>query len=393
MKRYLILFWRGFAGILALVAEWIAVILGMRDESKYGKLIRRVVGTCFATLMLLLTAAALWNFGQNICNPDWGGNDDMLSYNNRFLSRELSYHEGCDHDNYVFDREGKTVIKDIHWIAKPLGSDSLVCYSIGKKRGYFNMFTGKVVVKPEYAHAWVFSDGLASVDDDGWIKFIDQTGRIVFDPKIPYRPEKDGYVFHNGHCAVHNDRGDRLGFIDKQGKWALQPDYLSVEAIDSFWIVGNGKEHSVLNKKLQTVLPFIDAQLWINNGMIEAVMADHTIRTYSLSGEIIEDFHVSEVSQLFYDTNEIYYTTGRHYDDDGALLCETVDGEALARQSIAHCRRYQTEYGWYGLMTPDGHIVTPPSYADITAIGPNLYLCKTNYEHGVILNGKGQRVK
>ena len=46
-----------------------------------------------------------------------------------------------------------------------------ICYSDGKKRGYFNMFTGKPVIEPKYDHAWIFSDGLASVDDGGWIKF------------------------------------------------------------------------------------------------------------------------------------------------------------------------------------------------------------------------------
>ena len=44
-------------------------------------------------------------------------------------------------------------------------------------------------------------------------------------------------------------------------------------------------------------------------------------------------------------------------------------------------------------MTPEGHIVTPPFYREIEAIGPDLYLCKTDYQYGVILNGKGQQIK
>lgn len=44
-------------------------------------------------------------------------------------------------------------------------------------------------------------------------------------------------------------------------------------------------------------------------------------------------------------------------------------------------------------MTPDGHVITSPSYSDITAIGQDLYLCKTDYEHGIIIDGKGNRVK
>lgn len=82
-------------------------------------------------------------------------------------------------DGFVKTVDGETTITGIKWIAKPLGMDSLVCYSDGEKRGYFNKFTGQPVIKPQYDHAWVFSDGLAAVDDDGWIKFIDATGKVV----------------------------------------------------------------------------------------------------------------------------------------------------------------------------------------------------------------------
>ena len=78
----------------------------------------------------------------------------------------------------------------------PLGKDTLVCFSDGKKRGYFSKNTGKVIIEPKYDHAWVFSDGLASVDDSGYIKFIDGTGMVVIDQKMPYIPNMEGYVFH-----------------------------------------------------------------------------------------------------------------------------------------------------------------------------------------------------
>ena len=70
------------------------------------------------------------------------------------------------------------------------------------------MYNGEVAIEPKYSHAWVFSEGLASVDDNGWIKFIDGTGKTVIDLNIPYIPGAEGYVFHNNHCAVHNDCRD-----------------------------------------------------------------------------------------------------------------------------------------------------------------------------------------
>ena len=74
----------------------------------------------------------------------------------------------------------------IAWIANPLGKDTLVCFSDGKKRGYFSKNTGKVIIEPKYDHAWVFSDGLASVEEDGYIKFIDGTGKVVIDKNMVY---------------------------------------------------------------------------------------------------------------------------------------------------------------------------------------------------------------
>ena len=67
IKRAIVLFWKGLTGIIAATAEWFTTILGMRDESRYGKFIRRVVGGSFATLMLLLVGTAIYGCTDNIC--------------------------------------------------------------------------------------------------------------------------------------------------------------------------------------------------------------------------------------------------------------------------------------------------------------------------------------
>lgn len=52
-KKAILLFWKGLTGIIAATANWLTTILGMKDESKYGKFIRRVVGGCFAFTMFI----------------------------------------------------------------------------------------------------------------------------------------------------------------------------------------------------------------------------------------------------------------------------------------------------------------------------------------------------
>ena len=57
------------------------------------------------------------------------------------------------------------------------------------------------------------------------------------------------------------------------------------------------------------------------------------------------------------------------------------------------CKKYEAEWGWYGLMTPEGKILTFPSYSYIKAVGEDLYLCKNNDNSGILLNGKGEKVE
>ena len=393
MKRAFILFWHGLTALLAGIANWFTVILGMRDDSKYGKVLRRIVGSCFAFLMLLLAMAAGCDFCRTVSYRLEGSRlFDDSHYDSRYISRFVTYYTCYDEDGYLETSDGKKTITGIKWIAKPLGMDSLICYSDGKKRGYFNMFTGKPVIEPKYSHAWIFSDGLASVDDGGWIKFIDASGKVVIDPKIPYIAGAEGYVFHNGYCVLHNDRREMFGMMDKQGKWVLKPEYVSIDHSCKYWIIDNGVEKSVLDSALNTVLHSIKGDVWVNDEYISVTLSNHVMQRYNRRGEIISDFFVNDVSYMTYESDELRYTSSKNYDEEGNLTSETEETMPFPVEKMARCRRYEAQSGWYGLMTADGRVVTPPSYSSIEAIAYDLYLCKDNYEDGVILNGKGERI-
>ena len=393
MKRAFVLFWHGLTALLAGIANWFTVILGMRDDSKYGKILRRTVGSCFAFLMLLLAIAAGWDFCRTACYRfEVKKHVDDSYYDTQYISRNVTYYTYYDEDGFLKISDGKKTITGIKWIAKPLGMDSLICYSDGKKRGYFNMFTGKPVIEPKYDHAWIFSDGLASVDDNGRIKFIDATGDIVIDPNIPYIPGAEGYVFHNGYCVVHNDRLDRFGLIDKNGKWVLDPEYVSIYPSGKLWIINNGYERSVLDSTMNIVVSCTEGNIRVADKYINITHDNHVIKRYDLNGKLICDFYISDVSYMTYESDELRYSTSKNYNEEGVIISETENISPLPIEKMAKCRRYEAESGWYGLMTADGKVITPPSYCSIQAIGYDMYLCKDNDEYGVILNGKGQRI-
>lgn len=397
MKRAIILFWHGLTGIFCGIANWFTTILGMNDNSKYGKLIRRTVGTCFALLMLMLTFCAGTEFFDNISYKfQLFEDDDDECWISERLSRNVSYYFSYNsgaNNGYVMTSSGKKTITGIDWISRPLGDDSLVFYKVGDKRGYFNMYTGEPVIEARYQHAWVFSDGLAAVDDNGWIKFIDATGKVVIDPKLQYGLGKSLYVFHDGYCVMPDKDSDHVGLMDKNGNWALEPCYSSISNSDSLWLLSRGEEMALLSASLDTIIPFMEADIFVCGDYIRATMPDHTMRGYDKKGNLITDFYVSEVSQLTYNTSELYYPTTKCYDDEGNETGETTTGSPEPVMAVASCMRYQAEYGWYGLMTSDGRILTPPAYSNIEAVGQDLYLCSDEYENGVIINGKGEKVE
>lgn len=242
MKRAFVLFWHGFTAILASIANWFTTIFGMNDDSKYGKFIRRVVGSSFAVIMVMLTAAVVYS----VCHAfyeelPWKCRVKECVYDTMKLSRGVTYFHLYDNPGYVKNADGNKTVTDIDWLFKPLGRDTLACYKSGDKRGYLSLLTGEVAIKPQYAHAWIFSDGLACVDDNGWLKFIDAKGKVAIDLKTPYNPEYDGYVFHNNHCVIANSDLNTVGLIDKQGNWVLTAKYDAIEPVDTFWIVTQGK--------------------------------------------------------------------------------------------------------------------------------------------------------
>ena len=55
------------------------------------------------------------------------------------------------------------------------------------------------------------------VEEDGKIKFLDSTGKIVIDNGMKYDGTSDGYVFHGGYIAVCAEASEKYGLMDNTG--------------------------------------------------------------------------------------------------------------------------------------------------------------------------------
>ena len=398
-RMFFTVMWRG----VCQAVSWFFGLFGYKRDGKYAKVIWGIFATSAAIIMAIMAVVTIVATIDDM-KPRHSECDDPDCYENTFISRDIYYHDHFGGKGYVFNSlTGERTIKHIAWIAKPLGDDSLVCYSDGKKRGYFNKFTGKVVVPAKYDHAWVFSNGLASVDEGGIIKFIDATGKVVIEPDLPYCPGRDGYVFHDGYCIVDSKDGNFYGLMDKTGMMVLPAEYNNIQVYnDSLICVEKGKEMGVLNKNLKPILPLKECVITCCEESIDVMMPNNTMQKYDLAGNLVNDFCIYSVRIMEYETDAVVYVkpvepTLSCLDEVEDSECSVGDNSESSNfyhpKATARLRAYSAGNCYEGLMTADGHVVTMPLYTNIEAIGHDLYLCTTDNTTSVVLNGKGQVVK
>ena len=88
------------------------------------------------------------------------------------------------------------------------GMDSIGIFEKEGKRGFYNLNTNKVLVPANYTHAWFFSEGLAAVEKDGKIGFINMKGKLVIPHKFIHRTnDHPDIAFSNGMCVIANGNG------------------------------------------------------------------------------------------------------------------------------------------------------------------------------------------
>ena len=222
-------------------------------------------------------------------------------------------------------------------------NDSLGVFCTDKKRGYYNSYTGKIVIPAQYRRAWVFSEGLAAVQKNGMIGFINRKGDVVIPFRYPYHGNPlSSFVFDNGHCIVADTTG-KCGVINRKGEWIIQPKYDNIDAYEEYVIASSAGVRKQLTYEEKTINSFV-----VDN--IKALTFTEKERYENKEGEIVYlDIEVK--------TGLFSYSVGGR--------CGLMD---------ANCRR-----------------LTDPLYSRIIAVDKNMYraLLLDSYSE-VILNGRGE---
>lgn len=222
-------------------------------------------------------------------------------------------------------------------------NDSLGVFCSDGKRGYYNSYTGNIVVPAQYRRAWVFSEGLAAVQKNGMIGFINRKGEVAIPFRYPYHGNPlSSFVFDNGHCIVADTTG-KCGVINKKGEWVIQPKYDNIDAYEEYVIASSAG----VRKQL----------------------------TYE--EKVINSFVVDNINALTYTEQERY---------------ENREGELVYLDKEVATGLYSYRVGGRcGLMDSNCRRLTEPLYSKIIAVNKNMYraLLLDSYSE-VILNSRGE---
>ncbi len=366
---------------------WVIGLFGYKDESSFGKIVKRIFALCATILMVLFTGCALYSFATEIIY-----NELIRPYTNdgvweeKYISNHIAFQQMCYSDkSRVYDKNNeRELLEDVDWVATSDDKDSLAVFARNGKRGYINRFTGEVVIPEIYTRAWIFSEGLAAVEKDGELLFIDHSGNVVIDKDFQVHFDNPKYAFKNGYCMIKNPIDGKMGLIDKSGNWALNAEYDNLFNIEGFWQVEKDGCVGLYTAELNVMFPIENTEIYVCDDIIEVRHADHTAKRYDYAGNMIVDFVIDDVSNMQYETTELR-------NDLDVSGDEYIDRSVYG---IANCQRYLVRDGhwndYYGLLGRNGEILTQPIYTNIKAIGKNQYLCQPD---GVIINDRGEVIK
>ena len=86
------------------------------------------------------------------------------------------------------------------------------------------------------------------------------------------------------------------------------------------------------------------------------------LRRFNPATRQFSEMLIADVQKLSYQTNEITSVPTMRYDDEGHLTSQAYEGDTYTESAYADCYSYSSRAGWYGLMSRDGKIITPPIY-------------------------------
>ncbi len=381
IKSFFSTIWRGIAQTF----EWFLGLLGLREAGRFAKTLKSIIAVCFTIWLVAGTISMIYSFFDDEVDMALARmhNVDEFRYSEETLlgSGIVFVDPWGTENNFIYNHNtGKATIKRVDWVVKS-DDDSLAVFAKKGKRGYVSTVTGEVMIPAEYEKAWLFSEGLAAVQKDNRILFIDRDGNEVLKGNWRVDTFYNNPLFKGGYCVVIDHISGKAGLIDREGRWAIEPVYKYIVNRKNLWLLTDGETYTLLDSSFQPLISGDFENISLDDECIVAQPKGAPCRAYSYDGTLINNC-------VIYSSFPLMYTVGEENiaSSDG---CYSPD-----IKQMANALAYKVCYGDYdyrsGLMNRDGKIITEPLYSSITAIGADLYQCDPQ---GVIINAKGEIVK
>ena len=187
------------------------------------------------------TSSTQSHTGQIVINPQFDG---ALPFSDGLAAVRIG-DENSGKWGYI-DKQGKFAVNP-QFDGAASFSEGLAEVRIGDNKtgkwGYIDK-QGKFAVNPQFDSIGAFSEGLAAVrigdDDSGKWGFVDNKGAVVVTPQ--FGPAdiwelSDGTIGFPSHFSeglaevrIGDNKTGKVGYIDKQGKFAVNPQFDSTQA-------------------------------------------------------------------------------------------------------------------------------------------------------------------
>ena len=256
-------------------------ILRKIDGLVFAKPAGKIVIGCFAVFgaVSLVLAVVRYNHAREMVkDAQWRAEQAAEEWRGHPISSNVIFkdYRRVRGKGYVENLyEGKKTVEGVEWVRPTCPvidePDELAVFSRyvkgrGSRKGYLNIYSGRVIIPDKFKHAWNFKNGEYAVacEDNDSLYVINRGGGIVCKRGFKYSKKIDfGFVFNDDLCIMEENDG-KIGIIDPEGNWVLQPEY--------DWIVRNpyngdykitqNELFGIKNKDMKDILPvkfiFID---------------------------------------------------------------------------------------------------------------------------------------
>lgn len=281
---------------------------------------------------------------------------EITASDDRFLNDDLVSEKAEDGTTIIRNiQTGEITAKGIEfdW-SWPSPNDSLGVFCYKNKRGYYNSYTGKIAIEAKYRRAWIFSDGIAAVQKDGNIGFINRKGEVVIPFQFPYYGNNlSSYVFKNGYCIVANKKG-KCGIINTKGEWVIEPEYEYIETFNDYVIATRAGVRCLID----------------------------------YNGKILNDFILDKIRPLTYKKREV------HTDNNGKIVYDDCGNVTYVEIEVnTNFYAYCIGERW-GLMDSKCKRITAPLYSRIIALNESIFrgILLDRYSE-ILINNKGEIIQ